>query len=187
MKIYKSFLISHYACKEAIEWYDTQKDKEIDVLFKALIEDEKDLNWLNWYLAHILKKIDKVKYAVFAARQVLHIFEDKYPKDNRPRKSIEAAEAYIKNPNSRNASAAVINVSASNASYAARGASYTVYSAANAAYSAARVAAYYAVCGAIYYETYTVYTTHTASFAGGRKVMMKILEYGIKLLKGESK
>ena len=183
MKIYKSFLIRHDACKEAIEWYDTQKDKDIDALFKALIKDKEDLEWFNWYLSRRLKKIDKVRYAVFAARQVLHIFEDKYPDDDRPRKAIEAAEAYIKNPNSSNANAAdtaaasyyasAVNA-ASAAAYSARSARTGSYYAAYSA-RAARTGSYYAASYAVSY----------AITAGGKETMIRILEYGIKLLKGE--
>ena len=34
-----------------------------------------------------------VKLAIFCARSVLHIFEDQYPEDDRPRRAIEAAES----------------------------------------------------------------------------------------------
>ena len=43
-----------------------------------------------------------VQLAVFCARQVLHLWEDKHPTDMRPRKSIEAAEAWIENPTEEN-------------------------------------------------------------------------------------
>lgn len=36
-----------------------------------------------------------VKLGVWSARRVLHLFEEKYPKDDRPRKAIEAAEAWL--------------------------------------------------------------------------------------------
>lgn len=35
------------------------------------------------------------KTAIFAAESVLHIFENKYPNDKRPRKAIAAAKAYL--------------------------------------------------------------------------------------------
>jgi hypothetical protein len=40
-------------------------------------------------------KRDSVALAVFAAELVLHVFEDRYPGDDRPRKAIAAAKAYL--------------------------------------------------------------------------------------------
>jgi hypothetical protein len=49
-----------------------------------------------------------VKLAIFCAERVLHIFEEKYPNDDRPRKAIEAA----KNGGDRNAADAAAYVAA---------------------------------------------------------------------------
>jgi len=38
------------------------------------------------------KKEDSVKLAIFAAEQVIEIYEKKYPNDKRPREAIEAAK-----------------------------------------------------------------------------------------------
>ena len=43
-------------------------------------------------------KPDSVKLAVFAAELVLPNFEQVYPSNNRPRKAIEAAKAWLNNP-----------------------------------------------------------------------------------------
>lgn len=48
-------------------------------------------------------KIISVKVAIFSAELVLPIFEKKYPNDNRPRKTIEAAKSYLENPIAANA------------------------------------------------------------------------------------
>lgn len=48
----------------------------------------------------VLKHIDKmlcVQFATWCAKKVLHIWEEKFPDDLRPRKAIEAAENYLKN------------------------------------------------------------------------------------------
>ena len=52
------------------------------------------------------KKEDSVELAIFAAEEVLHIFEKKYPNDKRPREAIEAAKAYLKDPTDKNKKAA---------------------------------------------------------------------------------
>ena len=79
-----------------------------------------------------------VKMAIFSARMVLGIFEKKYPYDKRPRKAIESAEAWIKNP-SASASAAYAAANAYAAAYASAdnsaAAAYS-YAAANAANAA---------------------------------------------------
>ena len=48
----------------------------------------------------------KVAFAVLCAEAVIKIYEDKYPNDNRPRKAIDAAKAYLKNPSAHAAHAA---------------------------------------------------------------------------------
>ena len=87
-----------------------------------------------------------VKYAVFAAEQVIDLFEQKYPDDKRPREAIEAAKKCIDDPSEKNKVAA-------------------------AAYTAA-----YAACVAY------------AAYAATKKGMqIKILNYGLGLLKGTNK
>ena len=67
-----------------------------------------------------------VSLAVEAAELVLPIFEREYPKDGRPRKAIEAAKAWLKNPSDKTADAAA------HAAHAA----YNAADAADAAYAA---------------------------------------------------
>lgn len=69
-------------------------------------------------------KIASVRMATISARMVLGIYEEKYPDDSRPRKAIEAAEDYIKNP-----------------AESAWSAAWSAWSAWSAAWSAARSAA----------------------------------------------
>ena len=47
-----------------------------------------------------------VRFAIACARRALGRFEEKSPEDDRPRKAIEAAEAYLQNPSPETASAA---------------------------------------------------------------------------------
>lgn len=48
------------------------------------------------------------KLAIEPAESVLHIFEKEYPKDDRPRKAIEAAKRYFDDPSEKNAKAAQV-------------------------------------------------------------------------------
>ncbi|MFN2236780.1 MAG: putative immunity protein, partial [Anaerolineales bacterium] len=65
-----------------------------------LIQTQKKekLEWANWLLVRCLNKKQAVQYAVFAAELSLPLFEAKYPDDDRPRKAIECAKAYVKKP-----------------------------------------------------------------------------------------
>lgn len=53
--------------------------------------------------ARLWKKEDSVELAIFSAEQVIDIYEKEYPEDRRPRKAIEAAKKWLKNPTDRNA------------------------------------------------------------------------------------
>ena len=90
-----------------------------------------------------------MKYAVFAAETTLHIYEKRYPGNDKPRKAIEAAKAYLKNPCKKTTAAA----------YAAAAAAYA------AADAAADAAAY-------------------AADAAKKELQRKIINNGIKILKG---
>ena len=86
-------------------------------------------------------KADSVALAIYAAEQVIHIFEKYYPDDKYPRNAIVAAEAWLINPTDDNAIAA---------NDAARAADAAVYAAADAAYAAEADAAARAAARAAY-------------------------------------
>ena len=109
-----------------------------------------------------------VSYAVYAAEQVLDIYEKKHPTDDRPRKAIEAAKKCIKSPTKENKAATLA------AAYAA---AYDT-AAADAAYAAAAAAAYDTAA-------YATLAVAYAADAAGNKMKLKILKYGIKLLRGD--
>jgi len=142
MKVTTRWLEKHKACGEAVRWVKSQPDKDTTILFKELKKSD-NLAWGNWYLSKKLKRMDKIRYAIYAAKQVLAIFEKKYPDDKRPRNAIRVAEKYLKNPTGKN------KLAAADAAYAA--------DAADAADAAADAK---------------------------RKMQIKILKYGLKLLRG---
>ena len=86
-------------------------------------------------------KTDSVALAIFSAELVIEIFEKKFPNDGRPRKAIEAAKAYLKDPGAYAAYAACAAANAANAANAAAHAANAAYAAAYAARAAARAAA----------------------------------------------
>jgi len=188
MIITKRWLIRQQACWEGIDWFLTQKNREPRALLRALIKENQPLEWGNWFLSRKLKRIDKVRYAVYAAKQVLGLFEEEYPNDDRPRKAIKAVEKYIKNPTKKNKEAAdaAAHAAAHAAAYAAAHAA--AHAAADAATYAARAArAAYAACAA--YAAYADAATYAAADAAyaacaadRTKLQIKICRYGLRLL-----
>ena len=114
------------ACQESKDEFLILKKKSIktEIVFKMLEKKEK-LNWSNWLISRLFNKKQKIQYAIYAAEQVIDIYENKYLNDNRPRKAIEAAKNYFKKPSEKNRNA--------------------TYAAAYAAYAAAAAYAAYAV------------------------------------------
>ena len=172
-QITKEWLLENRACREGSEWFFAQKETDSIKVVRKLLK-ENHFNWANWLIVRLMDKPQKVAYAIFAARQVLEIFEKKYPEDKRPRKAIEAAEDYLKNPTEENRAAyAAYAAAAAAAAYAA----YAAYAAAAAAAAAAAYAADAADAAA---------AAAAAAAADARKEIQKrIVENGIKILKSK--
>jgi hypothetical protein len=96
-----------------------------------------------WVAFQLLPKEKAVLAAADIAESVLHIYENAYPNDSRPRKAIEAARS-----GDRKAASAAAIAAACNASYAAYAASYAAINAAYDCATAATWAADYAAIAA---------------------------------------
>src|SRR3990167_6894566 len=165
MKLTTRFLNSKGACKEGLEWFKAQKETNIiKVLRKLALENH--WPWASWLIVRVMTRPQYLAYAIFAAEQVIEIFEKKYPKDKRPRKAIEAAKAFLKNDTHKN------RVAAGAAAGAAADAAADAYSDADAAdaYSDADAA-----------------DAADAAYDAAAALRTKILEYGISLIKTEGK
>ena len=138
-----------------------------DVINRCMELDHFD--YANWLIVRLMSKKQKVQYAVFAAEQVIDIYEKKYPDDERPRKAIEAAKDYLKSPSKKTKAAAAAAYAAAAYADAAANAAYAAY---NAAYADAAADA--AVDAA--------YNTADAATAG-KELQIKIIEYGKNLIK----
>ncbi len=70
---------------------------------KSIVRNDKEC-WSEMRIVKICTwtQRDSVLLAVYAARQVLPIYEKKYPQNNCPRKTIEAAEKWADNPTKKN-------------------------------------------------------------------------------------
>jgi len=198
MKITVEFLKEHKACIEGIEWFKNQKETDLVGLVEYSIKNKSKLSWANWLIVRKMTYKQYVSYAIYAAQQVLHIFEDKYSDDKRPRNAINAALKCLENRNKSTSAAAYATADAANAANAAD-AAYAAYDAADAAYDAANAAnaadaadaaydaAAYAAASAAYYAVADAADAANAADAAdataGDKLLIKILKYGIKLLK----
>lgn len=194
------------ACQEGIDWFLAwQGQKDLKSVLYALIDSDHAI-WANWLMVRHLNKKQKVQYAIFAAEQVLYIFEARHPNDDRPRKAIEATKAYIEDSNAPVGSAAnaameaahATATSAARAAYAARAVYYAASAAEDAIhvvsdnavlYSAAQLAdhditAYAAEAAndAAYAYAYACDGVPTARVARERDLRLKMIEYGLSLL-----
>jgi len=198
-KITEKWLVKKGACEAGVEAFKNQKEKDSLKILKKLIRVKK-LDWANWLIVRVMTYKQYVSYAIYGAEKVIGIFEKKYPNDNRPRRAIRAAQKCIKNPSRKNKAAADAAATdaayaAADAAYAAADAAYAADYAAYAAYSAdaATYAAYaadaatYAAADAAADAAYTADAAYAAADAAAdaatAKTKLKILKYGISLLK----
>jgi len=186
------WLQSQGACKESLEAWQKETDHNTFATLNRLVV--KNPEWGSWLICRLMNKKQAVQYAIFAAEQVIDIYEGKYP-DKRPRNAIEAAKAYLKNPSKKTkayaADAAAAGYGAGyGAGYDASAATYAAtYAAAAATYAADYAAGYdaSAAAAATYAADAAGYAAADAAgaYAAGaerRKMKAKILKYGIRLL-----
>jgi hypothetical protein len=165
-------------CSDGILWYKENRKKTL--LETLELTDNQTINYFNWFVSRKLSKENKIHYAIFAAEQVIDIFEKKYPNDNRPRKAIEAAKNYLKDPSAANKKVAYAAAAAAAyaAAYATNAAAYAADAAAYAAYAADAAAAYAAAA-----DAYATNATAHAATDAGYNIKKIIVLYGLKLLK----
>jgi len=190
MKLDLAFLYSASVCPAGREWYIAHKEPDTVERCVATLKRDKEnpqaLSWANWLLAKTMTTENCQKYAIFAAKQVIQIYEKKYPRDSRPRQAIEAAEKYLNEPTEDN----------KNAAYAAAAtADATAYAAAAAADAAADAAG--AAADSAYAAASSAHAAYAAAHAADaavdaatwaaprRKIQLEIINYGLNLLKAQ--
>ena len=124
---------------DAMQYTNLTNLAKVEVRGKAEKADDKQA-WTEMRVvkAWEWKKQDSVALAIYCAELIIDNFETQLPDDKRPRKAIQAAKQWLKNPNKQNQSAARSAESA--AKSAARSAASAAWSAESAARSAARSA-----------------------------------------------
>ena len=96
MNITQEKLKDWSACTDGYKWAcGILKDEPMEVKKFIKITADHRLDWANWVIVRVMEYDQYVSYAVDAAEQVIDIYEKKYPKDDRPRKAIEAAKKCI--------------------------------------------------------------------------------------------
>ena len=156
VKITKKWLKEQGACSGGVDWFMAfGKTDSVDVI-SGLLEAER-FNWANWLIVRLLDRKNHIRYAIFAAEQVISIFEKKCPEDKRPRLAIEAAKAVIENDTKETRAAACAAYAAANTAALAAG---------DAAGAAAGAAAW---------------------AAAGDEMKEKIVRYGLELHKKEKR
>ena len=166
MNITIDWLKEKAACAEGIAWFKAQEKTEAVAVLKALIE-EGQLDWANWTIVRVMTRPQYLAYAIYAAEQVIDIFEKKYPNDKRPRKAIEAAKAVLENDTTETRAAA------RDAAGAVGAAAWDAWAAAWAARDAA---------GAARAAAWAARDAAGAARDAGVDMKKKILRYGISLL-----
>lgn len=178
MKITKAWLNRRGACSAGVEGFEKSGLTEASEVMAGLLKENRR-EWANWLIARLLDRKDKIRYAVFAAEQVIEMFEKKYPEDKRPRQAIEAAKAVLKKNNDKTRVAAGDAAVAAWSAWAASGAARDAMAAARAAAWAARVAAW---------DTWDAFAAARdamavarAAWAAGDVPQEKIIRYGMEL------
>jgi hypothetical protein len=177
------------ACGESVAEWKRRGMKSISCvdLAKLLLKDDslKDgLDWCNWLVTKNMTYSQIVRYVVYAAEQVIDIWEKKYPGEDTPREAIRAAKRCLKNSTKKNKDAAADAAADAATLAAADDVDAAALAAAYAAYAAAYVAAYAAYAAAYVAIDAVVHAVIHAAHANAAGAIMKkkILRYGIKLL-----
>ena len=207
MLITKEWLKSKSACIEGYEWFLKQKGFytgiEVIKLLEMLVDDD-HWDWANWVIVRVMTRPQYLAYAIYAAEQVIDIYEKKYPKNDRPRKAINAAKEVLRSDTVGNRAAARVAAWAARvAAWAARaewaewaagaaraaGAAWAAWAARAAAWAAraewaARAAGAAAEAAARVAEAaeWATEAARAAEAAANNSMRRKILDYGISLL-----
>ena len=197
MKITEEWLSKCAACSSGVLWFSGFGKSDSIGVMEGLLSESK-LDWANWLIVRLLNRKDKIRYAIFAAEQVISIFEKKCPEDKRPRLAIEAAKAVIENDTkeTRAAACAALTAALAAARTAAGAAAYAAANTAACAANTAACAANTAACAAnadrdAAYVAYVAYAAAAAAMAAawaagaaaGDEMKEKIVRYGLKLHK----
>ena len=198
-KITPLLLKSLNACSSGEEYYITLKTQDAEkIINQCLVDDH--LDWANWLIVRIMNQKQKIECSIFAAEQVIDIYEKQYPDNKSPRLAIEAAKAVFKRDTKKNrdaaarasanasdaadasANAAYASANASDAAYAADAAARAAYASADASDAAANASD--AARSAARSAANAAYAADAAARAANAEMQKRIIANGLKILKG---
>ena len=104
MKITNEWLHGQGACVDGYAWALRRNHDDAGRTIAELMNEDR-FDWANWVIVRLMTHEQQIQYAVFAAEQVISIYEKEYPDDDRPRKAIEAARAVLENRTDENVEA----------------------------------------------------------------------------------
>jgi hypothetical protein len=216
MKFSSDILKKKHPCEAVFIWYKNNGSHEtVEATIEELLASTKPerLNWTNWLLSRMLSRKNKVRYAIFAAEQVIDIYEKKYPDDKRPRIALGVANEYLEisdheiskyslkikaaayGTDAADGAAAAAAAYAADAAAAAYGAD-DAYAAAYANGADAYAADAYADATAAAAADAAAYAADAAYAAAGAvgvgaaaardKMKLKIINYGLSLIEQET-
>lgn len=120
-----------------------------------------------WVFVKIANKSQLSRWSHLCAESVLHIFETKYPNDNRPRQALDATLKYINEPTDANLVNLIKHRNAAYATYATNDAAYAAGYAVAANAAAAANDANAAAAAA--YAAYETAASNAAYAAAGKE------------------
>jgi len=171
------------ACRDGVEWFKKQKNKEAKSMLRQCVKDGY-FGWANWYVSKLFSKPQAVKYAIYSAELAINNYEAKYPSDKRPREAIEAAKRWLEDPSEDNQKAA--ESAAWSAAWSAESAEYAAWSAEYAARFAAWSAEYAAgsaAGSAEYAAEYAEYAARSAAWSAAESAARSaLIEKAIEIL-----
>jgi len=171
MKITKEEIKKLKPCSDGYKWFIEHGSSDLTKTLLAVNKVKPD--WASWLYTRLMTPKQQKQFAIYAAEQVLHIFEEKYPDDDRPRLAIVAAKIALESNTQANREAA------RRAGAAARDAG-----AATAYASASAYAAGAAVTAATSDAAFTAANAAGAHAAVGARVAMqeKLIRKAVKIL-----
>jgi hypothetical protein len=198
------------ACQDAREQFRKElnggRSLSVSRVFTRLKQIDR-MDWANWLIVRLMTHEQQIRYAIYAAEQVISLYEEKYPEDKRPRQAIEAARLCLDNPSEENKAAARSAAesawsawsaaeaaawsawsAAESAAWSARSAAESAWSARSAAEAAARSAATsawsvaWSAAAAAARSAATSAWSVARSAAALKKMQLKIINYGLRLI-----
>ena len=95
----------NHACQGAREWFAEELNGKRSMPVSKLISLLKQIDridWANWLVVRLMTHDQQIMYAIYAAEQVIEIYEARYPNDTRPRNAIQAAKTYMEDKTEAN-------------------------------------------------------------------------------------